>query len=94
MSQPNDLQSRFAECQQKLRALTVRPSEENRKLLWQLYKQAKYGNFDPEEDCAFDESAYHDGDADIKKAGWGDQKDLSQDEAMNRYIALAKTLLS
>ncbi|MNJ47390.1 Acyl CoA binding protein [compost metagenome] len=87
------IEADFQQAKGKLRLLKTRPTEQERAQLWKHYKQALYGDYDPQKDYGFNATEYLDGDADIKKDGWGDLKGLSQESAKRKYVELSAPIL-
>lgn len=87
------IEADFQLAKAKLRTLKTRPTEQERAQLWKHYKQALYGDYDPQKDYGFNAADYSDGDANIKKAGWGDLKGTSQESAKKKYVELAAPIL-
>jgi diazepam-binding inhibitor (GABA receptor modulator, acyl-CoA-binding protein) len=84
----SDLKARFEAAAREAQSLSRRPSNENLLKLYAFYKQATAG------DVSGKRPGFTDMVGRAKYDAWAERKGLSQEEAMQSYIALVETLKS
>ncbi|MBX2999787.1 MAG: acyl-CoA-binding protein [Caldilineaceae bacterium] len=84
----SDLKARFEAAAREAQSLSRRPSNENLLKLYAFYKQATTG------DVSGKRPGFTDMVGRAKYDAWAERKGLSQEEAMQSYIALVETLKS
>jgi diazepam-binding inhibitor (GABA receptor modulator, acyl-CoA-binding protein) len=84
----SDLKARFEAAAREAQSLSRRPSNENLLKLYAFYKQATAG------DVSGKRPGFTDMVGRAKYDAWAERKGLSQEEAMQSYIAVVETLKS
>ena len=86
MAKSGDLKQQFEQAKKDVQALSERPDNDTLLRLYALYKQGSDG------DVSGDKPGFFDFVGTAKYEAWSKLKGTSQDEAMQKYVALVKKL--
>ncbi len=86
MAKSGDLKQQFEQAKKDVQDLTERPDNDTLLRLYALYKQGSDG------DVSGDKPGFFDFVGTAKYEAWSKLKGTSQDEAMQKYVALVKKL--
>jgi acyl-CoA-binding protein len=82
----SDLEAQFVQAQQDVNGLAQRPDNDTLLKLYSLYKQATQGDASGERPGGFDFVRQ------AKFDAWSELKGVTKEDAMKRYVGMAKSL--